>query len=42
MKGERYMVAIKEKQMVIKEKPYAVIFCVCVGGLFILVKVLLL
>ena len=42
MKGERYMMAIKEKQMVMKEKTYAVAFCIGVGVLFILVKVLLL
>ena len=42
MKGERYiMMAIKEKQMVMKEKTYAVVFCSVVGGLVFLVVLLL-
>ena len=41
MKGERYiMMAIKEKQMVMKEKTYAVVFCIAVGGLVMLVLLL--
>jgi len=41
MKGERDMMAIKEKQMVMKEKTYAVVFCLAVGGLAFLVVLLL-
>ena len=41
MKGERYMMVIKEKQMVIKEKTYAVAFCLVAGGLVFLVVLLL-
>ena len=42
MKGERYiMMVIKEKQMVIKEKTYAVVFCSVVGSLAFLVVLLL-
>ena len=40
MKGERYMIAIKEKQMVIKEKTYAVLWC-AVGAVILLVVLLL-
>ena len=42
MKGERYIMTLKETQMPIREKTYAVAFCIGVGVLFILVKVLLL
>jgi hypothetical protein len=40
MKGERYMRAIKETQMVVKEKTYAVIFC-AIGSLVFLAVLLL-
>jgi hypothetical protein len=41
MKGERYMMVIKEKQMVIKEKTYAVAFCLVAGSLVFLAVLLL-
>ncbi len=40
MKGERYIMTLKETQMPIREKTYAVVFCTAVGGLVMLVLLL--